>query len=142
MPGLTVELEGADQLLRKLQQMPGRIAKGAMRKALISAAEVIAEAVRSRTPRDTGTAAGAVAVRSKAAKGPLGAAAYVVYDTQHVPELLRRSRRTGKQHLYIAVQHYRQNRFMTAATAAAHQNAITRILAVLRERIDRDFKEQ
>lgn len=64
MPGVTVKIEGAEAIARSLKELPNKVSKGIMRKALRAGAKIVLAKARANAPKRTGALARSLKVRA------------------------------------------------------------------------------
>jgi hypothetical protein len=75
---ITVEIEGLDQLERALEEMPGKLAKRSIRKALFAGATIFKQTILRLAPRKTGFMAEHFGIKIQKNRGDdLAAIAYI-----------------------------------------------------------------
>jgi hypothetical protein len=75
---VTVEVEGLDQLERALEEMPGKLAKKSIRRALFAGATIFKQTILRLAPRKTGFMADHFGIKIQKTRGDdLAATAYI-----------------------------------------------------------------
>lgn len=138
---VTIKLEGAEAILRKLETLEPRVAKKHLKKALRVGAKIILAATKRKAPVLSGNLKRSLSVRnSKRRRGRHEGGVTVLTDTKKVPELITFGK-DGKRAFYPAVieygsRHRRARPFMRPAFDAEKRNALDASMKSLRDSVE------
>jgi len=102
---ISITIQGGDLLMRKLEALPGRVAKKILGQALRDGAKIVQAEAKARAPVRTGLMRKSITVRAqkKKKRGEIGM--NVMLDTKRHPGLISESA-GGKRYFYPAVVEY------------------------------------
>ncbi len=140
--GVTIQLTGIDDILRKLNTLDDRVAKKVVRKEVRGGTKVIADEAKARSLVDEGTMKRSISVRARKKRRRGEISMNLIFNVRKFPKLTRGSTKQ-RRYFYPAAIEYGTNKmkakpFVRPAWDSKKRPVLARILNGIRAGIERE----